>query len=134
MNKKIMSILAKRDAAVLERDQASSAKKEALARPDPREGNVVRGMMVKPTNLLPFPLSTANKKKKKKKKKVTKRKKENKPKGKKLGDEDLNPSPGKKLLSAHQCYKWGKWRLAIVLLHSHLVVTPITAGAKQEAL
>ncbi|CAN6906750.1 unnamed protein product [Brassica oleracea] len=31
-----MSILAKRDAAVLERDQASSAKKEALARPDPR--------------------------------------------------------------------------------------------------
>nr|VDD58504.1 unnamed protein product [Brassica oleracea] len=37
-------------------------------------------------------------------------------------------------LSAHQCYKWGKWRLAIVLLHSHLVATPITAGAKQEAL
>ena len=62
-----------------------------------QEGNVVRGMMVKPTNLLPFPLSTANKKKKKKKKKVTKRKKENKPKGKKLGDEDLNPSPGNKL-------------------------------------
>ncbi|KAF3495773.1 hypothetical protein DY000_02057294 [Brassica cretica] len=61
-----------------------------------QEGNVVRGMMVKPTNLLPFPLSTANKKKKMK---VTKRKKENKPKGKKLGDEDLNPSPGKKFVT-----------------------------------
>ncbi|KAF8098554.1 hypothetical protein N665_0264s0054 [Sinapis alba] len=115
MNKKIMSILAERDAALKERNEALAAKKEALAARDEaleqrdkalsqrdnaimeresalcaKRGGTEGSHLPNPSPISTIPHEAANKK-------PTKRKKESK-QGKKMG-EDLNrlvASPGKK--------------------------------------